>query len=107
MSDVVPMGGRIIFERLSCPAPPECWSNAQYGYPNHIYCSPPRNDTFVRINVNDGIVVLPHCQDGPGHSCPLAGFVDHVKKRGEEIPRFEEVCGLPPDVPKRITFLHQ
>lgn len=101
------MGGRLIFERLSCPAPVNCWDNAQYGYPNHLYCEPPRNDSYVRINVNDGIVPLPGCHYGPGGSCPLDDFVERIRKRGEEIEPFHEICELEDDKPKVITFLHQ
>lgn len=101
------MGGRIILERLSCPAPVECWDNAQYGYPNHVYCEPPRNGTFVRINVNDGIAPLADCNDGPGGGCPLDKFLQRVKKRGEEIEPFDRICGLEQGLPKGIEFLHQ
>ncbi|KAI7146696.1 phosphoglycerate mutase-like protein, partial [Hortaea werneckii] len=65
-SDVIPMGGRIIFERLACAAPQYCWDNAEFGYPNHKYCTPPADEYHIRVNVNDGIVALPGCEDGPG-----------------------------------------
>nr|POE59047.1 3-phytase b [Quercus suber] len=67
ISDVVPMGGRLIFERLACPVPQECWDNGPM-YPNHVYCAPPREDVFVRVNVNDAIVELPSCASGPGEA---------------------------------------
>lgn len=38
MSDVTPMGGRFILERFSCSGPQRCWDNAEFGYPNHLYC---------------------------------------------------------------------
>ncbi len=62
---------------------------------------------FVRINVNDGIVALPGCFSGPGSSCPLEGFVSHVRRRGEEVGDFRKLCGLGEDAPNRITFLPQ
>lgn len=105
-SDVVPMGGRVIFERLSCSAPQRCWDNAPF-YPNHIYCEEERDDVYVRVNVNDGIVALPGCSDGPGRSCELGRFMERVKRRGEELGDFRKVCGLPEDAPNSITFLHQ
>ncbi|KAK5129021.1 hypothetical protein LTR85_000354 [Meristemomyces frigidus] len=106
-SDVVPMGGRLIFERLACPGYQHCWDNADYGYPNHLYCSPPEDEHFVRINVNDGIVALPGCDGGPGSSCPLDDFVAMVKRRGTEVGGFREVCGLEKDGAEGIEFLHQ
>lgn len=105
-SDAVPMGGRIILERLACPAPPNCWSNAPF-YPNHVYCEPPTYDIYVRINVNDGIVALNGCDDGPGRSCPLQNFTERVKKRGAEFEEFKSICGLDEQAADRIMFLHQ
>lgn len=101
------MGGRTTLERFSCPAEISCWDNAQYGYPNHRYCEPPHNDTYVRINVNDGIVPIPDCNDGPGGGCSLDLFLERIKKRGEEIEPFDRICGLDEKAPKGITFLHQ
>ena len=100
------MGGRLIFERLSCASPRHCWSNAPF-YPNHVYCEPQDYDTFVRLNINDGIVALPECHEGPGSSCPLENFAWLVQKRGSEIDEFRYVCGLDEDAADRITFLHQ
>lgn len=106
-SSVVPMGGRLILERLACPAPTDCWSNAPF-YPNHLYCAPPEEQTFVRANVNDGIVALPGCDGGPGRSCPLEAFLARVSgmKEGRE-GEFARVCGLSEGAAERITFLHQ
>lgn len=84
------MGGRIVFERMTC--------------------SPTKNKNggiFVRFNVNDGIVALPGCQSGPGHSCPLDHFMEHVKERGVLGGDFREVCGLGSEVADRPTFLKQ
>ncbi|TKX18579.1 acid phosphatase-like protein 2 [Elsinoe australis] len=105
-SDVTPMGGRIILERLACPAPQNCWSNEPY-YPNHVYCDPVKDDYFIRVNVNDGIVAMSECQEGPGGSCPLDRFVQHVKMRGRHNDDFRAVCALSEDAPDRITFLNQ
>ncbi|KAK5175349.1 uncharacterized protein LTR77_000488 [Saxophila tyrrhenica] len=105
-SDIVPMGGRLIFERLSCAQQPHCWSNAPF-YPNHVYCEEQKDEIFVRLNINDGIVAIPECDDGPGSSCPLEMFLYRVLKRGSEIDEFRYICGLGADAPNRITFLHQ
>lgn len=105
-STTVPMGGRIIFERLACLAPEHCWALTPM-YPHMIFCDPPREDIFVRVNVNDGIVAIPGCEDGPGRSCELERFVERVEKRGREIGEFGCVCGLERSAKKGITFLHQ
>ncbi|KAF2116521.1 histidine phosphatase superfamily [Lophiotrema nucula] len=87
-SQVAPMGGRVIFEMLSCGVEES-------------------REKYVRININDGITALPDCQSGPGQSCPLDDFVAKMKRRGEELGDFREKCGLSDDAADRITFLHQ
>lgn len=95
----------MIFERLSCEAPQNCWNNPFY--PNHVYCEPPRDESFVRVNVNDGIVAVPGCDGGPGRSCAMEDFVERVGRRGREAGEFGEVCGLRSEAAREIAFLHQ
>lgn len=91
-SQLVPMSGRVIFELLSCaPSSPASQNHNQ----------------FVRININDGIVALPDCADGPGGSCPMKAFLDYVRRRGEAVGRFGEICGLDENAAEAISFLHQ
>ncbi|KAH5224373.1 hypothetical protein HBI62_118900 [Parastagonospora nodorum] len=89
-SQVSPMGGRIIFELLSCRAK-----------------NTPGPARFVRLNINDGITAIPDCQSGPGRSCPLGQFVARTRRKGEEVGEFRELCGLEEGAAERITFLHQ
>jgi len=113
LSQVTPMSGRIIFERLSCP--PSSHTNAPHRqandrgdpYQTSLHQQQAQNNTYVRININDGIVALPNCTSGPGSSCPLGEFVAFVKSRGEEMGDFREICGLGSDVPGSLDFLHQ
>ncbi|KAF2769442.1 phosphoglycerate mutase-like protein [Teratosphaeria nubilosa] len=105
-SDVVPMGGRIIVERLACNKT-WCWDQREYGYPNHVYCDDPVEEYFVRINVNDGMIPLPRCHNGPGWSCPLDKFLDMMKARAVVAGDFGRMCGLQRDAAKGISFLHQ
>jgi acid phosphatase len=90
-SQITPMGGRIIFERLSCVSK----SNSS------------EKEIFVRFNVNDGIVPLDRCSGGPGGSCLLSSFLGHVKRRREIAGDFRGTCGLAKDAPDRPTFLRQ
>jgi acid phosphatase len=90
-SQVSPMGGRIIFELLSCSA-------------NNSRSTPQK---FVRLNINDGITALPDCNSGPGKSCPLSDFAARTKRKGEEVGDFRELCGLHEETAGRITFLDQ
>ena len=99
MSQVVPMNGRVIFERLTCQTPLK-------GVAQEDNKTSGKRD-FVRININDGIVAVPGCDDGPGHSCPLGEFLAMVRRRGREIGDFGEICGVDEDKARGITFLHQ
>lgn len=89
-SQITPMGGRILFERLRCSAE-----------------GSEQKEVYIRLNVNDGIVALDGCSDGPGSSCPLNGFLEHIKIRGEIAGDFRKTCGLGEDAPDRLTFLRQ
>lgn len=89
-STVMPMSGRITFERLSC-------SDSTTG----------EEDLFVRININDGIVQLPDCHDGPGGSCPLDNFVKMVHERRARVGRFDDVCGTKGQETMGLSFLKQ
>lgn len=86
ISPILPMGARVTLERLSCS-------------PNH-------EDPYVRININDRITPLPFCRSGPGESCPLNQFVEHVSERRQEVGDFAERCELTGDA-GHISFLHQ
>lgn len=97
MTQVVPMGGRLIIERMSCTvgSNPRSWGQSK------------QEEVFVRLNINDGIVAMPNCQSGPGQSCPLKKFLEAVSEKVERAGSFNEKCGLEKDAPRRITFLKQ
>ena len=116
-SQIVPMGGRAIFELLSCGG-----THDKHSLHEKVFLPPAQvqqrvlgnqrrqkrdSGRYVRININDGIVALPGCDSGVGSSCPLAEFIRHVQRRGQEIGDFREVCGLSKDAAEKITFLHQ
>lgn len=90
-SQVSPMGGRIIFEVMSCEQETRGWLGGR--------------DRFVRININDGVTPLPGCDTGPGRSCRLSAFAARIKRKGDEVGDFREMCGLDEDAPDHITFL--
>ncbi|KAI9804964.1 MAG: acid phosphatase pho5 [Piccolia ochrophora] len=93
-SQLVPMGGRIIFERLTCSSR----SSSRHSSPPAV---------AVRVNINDGVVAIPGCDTGPGRSCPLEEFEALVERRGREVGDFRKVCGLGGDSEAAIGFLHQ
>ncbi|KAL5339619.1 phosphoglycerate mutase-like protein [Aspergillus crustosus] len=88
-SPVLPMGGRIILERMNCSS-------------GHATESGERG--FVRANINDKIVPLPYCKSGPGLSYLLDEFIEHARRRKPEVGEYGQICGLDGDV-GQITFL--
>jgi len=87
-SQVCPMGGRIIFELLSCRTK------------NRV-----EPEKFVRVNINDGITAIPDCKSGPGLSCPLEHFAARTEKKGLEAGDFNQLCQLGAKDNEKITFL--
>ncbi|EXJ80309.1 hypothetical protein A1O1_08451 [Capronia coronata CBS 617.96] len=92
-SDIVPMGGRLIFERIAC-------GEASLTS---------RQDYFVRLFINDGLTRfpgLPHV-DKITHAVRLADFQRFIASRKDLFGDFRQVCNLSEDAPDKITFLHQ
>lgn len=88
-STILPMGARIIFERMTCPTEDDT-----------------DDEVYVRININDRIVQIPGCVTDPGHTCSLDSFIHYVAIRKEKVGDFGDMCGLEGHAEK-ITFLHQ
>jgi acid phosphatase len=94
-SDLVPMGGRLNLERVTCDG--------------H---EPEPETSGVRLFINDALVDLgrlPHATsfDVVEGAVSLPSFRTFVERRGIEVGDFRQVCGLASDAPARIDFLHQ
>ena len=89
-SDVVPMGGRVVFERVSC---------REEGL----------RKRYVRVFINDGLMKFPGFPASVKvkHGVPVEDFWMFVASRRDLFGDFRTVCGLGYDVPGTITFLHQ
>ncbi|KAI1611984.1 3-phytase B [Exophiala viscosa] len=72
-ADIVPMGGHLVLERLSCNATASSAAGK-----------------YVRAVINEAVVPWPTCQSGPGFSCPFANFTTIVNN----IPNFVSTCGV-------------
>ncbi|CAK7214430.1 acid phosphatase pho5 [Sporothrix bragantina] len=82
-ADIVPMGGHLTFERLTC--------NATAASPAGVY---------VRVVLNEAVVPLNLCQSGPGYSCPLANYSAII----DNIPKFDETCNTTASSPQYLDF---
>jgi len=93
-SDVVPMGGRLVLERVVC---------------DHTEPIKTTRDHFVRLFINDGLVKLPGLQSAQEikHAVRLELFQEFIGSRRDIFGDFRSVCSLSDDAPDRITFLHQ
>lgn len=89
-SDVVPMGGRVVFERVAC------WEQGE-------------RRRYLRLFINDGLMRLPGLPTSSiiKHGVPVEDFWAFVVSRLGLFGEFRDVCGLSARDVDRITFLHQ
>ncbi|OAL36030.1 hypothetical protein AYO20_04692 [Fonsecaea nubica] len=97
-SDVVPMGGRLIFERITCETEGGMTATGR--------------DHAVRLFINDGLIDLTRLTDIVPFShvegaVSLESFQNTLSSRGAQLGDFRQICSLPEDAPDRIDFLHQ
>lgn len=118
ISDVMPMAGRLVLERLVCTGEETDktrFANANPPAFNGSYVSSnvsrPSNATdagdgksyYVRVVSNDAVVPINDCLSGPGYSCPLQEYSDYIDRRlvGRE---YSQVCNLTESAPKYLDF---
>lgn len=60
--------------------------------------------SYVRYIVNDAVIPIQTCQDGPGFSCELSKFQTYVESRIAGT-NYGSQCQIPEGVPTSVTFL--
>ncbi|EAW10283.1 histidine phosphatase family protein [Aspergillus clavatus NRRL 1] len=83
-SELVPMGGHLVMERLSC---------------NATAVSPA--GPYVRLVLNEAVVAFRACQSGPGYSCPLE---DYTSILSGDLPDFVSECEIPESLPQYLDL---
>lgn len=117
ITDLTPMGARAVFERLRCPRPmydsvptedskEGSWrdftekseaSAEQQPLSDHL------NDVYLRFVLNEAVVPLAGCSNGPGKSCKLEKFDKLVDDRiGDRT--FQSECKIKKHQPSSLTF---
>ncbi|KAH3680305.1 hypothetical protein WICMUC_000372 [Wickerhamomyces mucosus] len=86
VSQLVPMGARLIHEKLQC---------TDY--------STNKTEDYVRILLNDAVIPIPDCQDGPGFSCPLDGYKEVIDSNLGNTT-YVEACGVNSTYPQYTSF---
>lgn len=84
--EIAPMGGRIITERLDCK---DVLTN--------------ETEAYVRVVVNDAVIPIPGCQDGPGFTCSLDGYKQNIERRLGNTS-YVEACGVNQTYPQYTSF---
>ncbi|KAG7662827.1 PHO5 [[Candida] subhashii] len=79
-ANLVPQGARLYTEKYNCDG-----------------------DSYVRFVLNDAVIPIPGCNNGPGFSCGFDDFRSFIKQRLERIDYIEE-CGVPANVSQSLTF---
>ncbi|KAJ5683281.1 acid phosphatase aph 3-phytase phyB [Penicillium macrosclerotiorum] len=82
--DIVPQGGHLTIERLSCDA--TALSDA---------------GTYVRLVLNEAVVPFKKCTSGPGYSCSLKDYTSIVSK---SLPSYTSTCKVPKSYPQSLDF---
>jgi hypothetical protein len=80
-----------------CPTPTTCPSF------HHRTSSGARNETFIRIRLNDAVYPVPSCKDGPGSSCRLADYARYIADKYAAQGNWVENCNVTlPGVPTTV-----
>lgn len=111
-SRISPMRGTIALERLNClvtgsnetqPTTTRACVPRPTASGNVRRFDAARNETFVRIRVNEAVYPVPSCQSGPGKSCPLADYAKYVSDKLEANGDFVEICNATdPATPSKV-----
>jgi hypothetical protein len=120
-SRISPMRGTIAFERLNCRVSAGGGNSTtpRITTTTSRACKPrptagagakltrrqnsTRNETFVRIRINEAVYPVPSCQDGPGKSCSMAKYAAYVSEKLAAIGSFAELCNATdPATPKKV-----
>lgn len=83
-SEIVPMGGRLITERLNC-----------YNETSET------TDQYVRLILNDQVLPFGDCTSGPGFSCPLETYLETVDSMVYDFP---SECAMNSSTPDYVSF---
>ncbi|KAJ6119753.1 hypothetical protein N7523_004033 [Penicillium sp. IBT 18751x] len=84
IGNIMPMGGHLKLERMSCNA-----------------TAPTEKGTYVRVVLNEAVVLFTSCQEGPGFSFSLANYTDVV---GRMLSDFKSECKINSTVPQHLSF---
>lgn len=108
LTDVVPMGARLVAERLTCKGVPKVSYTGAVGSANstnvelntttksaQLGSRDASNSVYVRYVLNDAVVPWHICNDGPGFSCPLDEY-NKVIKQVLQDNSYATVCHAPP-----------
>ncbi|ODV97865.1 hypothetical protein PACTADRAFT_31291 [Pachysolen tannophilus NRRL Y-2460] len=79
-SQIVPMGAKVVVERLKCSTD---------------------GKAYARIILNDSVIPLANCSDGPGFSCEVNDYHERII-RGLKGTTYTEVCQIDEDLPQSL-----
>lgn len=93
-SRFIPMRGTVAFERLNCAVTVKSGVHQ---------ATTTKNETFVRIMLNDAVYPVTSCQTGPGKSCPLATYKSKIAAKYAKAGNYHDTCGVTnPAAPKVV-----
>lgn len=79
-SELVPMGARIVIERYTI-----------------------KGDRYIRVLINNAVIPIPECQNGPAYTCKLSKFKAILDEKLKNC-NFVNKCRITEERPKQLTF---
>lgn len=83
-SRFISMRGTIAFERLNCAV--------SVNTPHQPTTT--KNETYVRIMLNDAVYPVPDCDNGPGKSCLLRTYAEKIAAKYKKAGNWHDACNV-------------
>lgn len=95
----ISMRGTTAFEVLDCTPSSHCTGHNNCGNNSNNQ----KQETYLRILLNDAVYPLPFCKNGPGASCLLSEYAGYIHQKNLEAGEFKDYCNVTtPNAPADI-----
>ncbi|OUM55102.1 hypothetical protein BVG19_g4584 [[Candida] boidinii] len=95
-SEMVPMGGRIVLERIV---------PSERSMKEHKDEKDDRDtNKYLRLKINDSVIPIPNCQEGPGYSCSIKKLRELISKKSISNVDYVKVCKIKSKKPQYLSF---
>lgn len=105
ITDIVPMAAHLTIERLSCSSEvSKVYQSANATTQNTTSSTnSTSNNTYVRLVLNEAVLPVDGCMDGPGYSCSLDSYDKFITENIKGFNYIED-CGVNSTLPQYLDF---